>query len=100
MTNFDFYNLDSNPALQSQLPDLVPIADYILIPSRRIFMNQNNHRFPYSQSYYQQLFSPQQFRLLKTFSPAANFILNDELAEETWTVFDRPTVRLYKKTTP
>lgn len=97
VTNFDFYNLDSDLILQSQLSDLVVSADYVLIPSRRIFMNQNSHRFPSSQSYYQSLFSGQSgFKITKIFSPINNFILNDELAEETWTVFDRPTIRLYQ----
>ncbi|MFA6519171.1 MAG: hypothetical protein WCV93_06030 [Candidatus Shapirobacteria bacterium] len=101
VTNFDFYNLDYDPVLQSQLPDLVSTVDYVLIPSRRIFMNQDNPHFSSSQSYYQALFSGQSgFKLTKTFSLHNNFILNDELAEETWTVFDRPTIRLYKKMTP
>jgi hypothetical protein len=98
VTNFDFYNLDSDLALQSELSDLVLASDYILIPSRRIFMNQNNDHFPFSQSYYQSLFSKQSwFKLVTIFAPNNNFVLNDELAEETWTVFDRPTIRLYQR---
>jgi hypothetical protein len=40
------------------------------------------------------------FSLIKEFTPATDFLLNPENAEETWTVFDRPTIRIYQKTTP
>lgn len=96
--NFNFYNLDQDPQLQAQLPQHISQADYIIIPSRRIFKNQNNPSFPYSQKYYQSLFNGQLgFSPLKTFSPLPEF-LNHENAEETFTVFDHPTIRIYQKT--
>lgn len=97
--NFDFYNLDENSNLQNQLPNLLSQADYIIIPSRRIFKNQTNSLFPYSQKYYHALFNGQLgFNHLITFSPLPEFF-NHENAEETFTVFDHPTIRLYQKTT-
>ncbi|HAP37644.1 hypothetical protein A2410_02895 [Candidatus Shapirobacteria bacterium RIFOXYC1_FULL_38_24] len=97
ITNFDFYNLDTDPDLISQLPLLISNSDYIIVPSRRIFKNQNNSRFPYSQKYYQSLFSGQLgFQPLKIFTPSSDFLLNGENAEETWTVFDHPTIRIYQ----
>ena len=39
MISFNFYDLDENPVLQSQLREHVAKADYIFIPSRRIFAN-------------------------------------------------------------
>ena len=96
--NFDFYQVDSNPNLASELTEKLKITDYIIVPSRRIFKNQNNSRYPVSQNYYQQLFSPSSnFKLIKTFSPQNSFILNSENAEETYTVFDHPTIRVYQK---
>lgn len=37
--SFDFYELDTNPSLQASLVDHINRADYIVIPSRRIFYN-------------------------------------------------------------
>lgn len=37
--SFDFYELDTNPSLQTSLTDHIRRADYIVIPSRRIFYN-------------------------------------------------------------
>ncbi len=95
--NFDFYNLDSNPELSSALVQAIADSDYILIPSRRIFKNQSNYQFPVSQSYYDNLFFGQ-----LGFSPIASFmdnnytVLNPESAEETFSVFDQPTIRLFQ----
>lgn len=96
--NFDFYNLDSNQELATQLVSSVNQSDYILIPSRRIFKNQYGSKFPISQCYYQSIFSGDLgFEHLKTFSLSTSFLLNSENAEETWSVFDQPTIRLFKK---
>ncbi|MFA5827809.1 MAG: hypothetical protein WC841_00400 [Candidatus Shapirobacteria bacterium] len=97
INNFDFYKLDEDPNLPPKLTDLVSDADYIFVPSRRIFKNQYGPRFPHSDKYYRRLFSGALgFRLIKTF-PADLVILNPENAEETWTVFDRPVIRIFQK---
>ncbi len=96
--NFDFYNLDSNPQLVKQLTANLTKANYILIPSRRIFADQGRleKQFPTSARYYQLLFSKRLgFQEIKNFSR-----LNDEDAEETWTVFDHPKIRVFKKIAP
>jgi len=98
INNFDFYNLDSAPNLSSQLTTQIFKSDYIIIPSRRVFKNQNNSIFPISQKYYQSLFSGQiGFVQIKQFDYNLSLFLNDENAEETWSVFDNPTIRIYKK---
>jgi len=94
--NFDFYNLEKDPQLQKQLISALGQADYIIIPSRRIFVNylRSPHQYPLTAKYYQLLFSNELgFKEIKQFSH-----LNDELAEETWSVFDHPKIRIYKKT--
>jgi hypothetical protein len=97
VTDFDFNNLDFNQANQTQLNSLVAISDYILIPSRRIFKNQTMPLFPQSADYYQKLFNGTlDFQLIKTYQPFSLF-LNPENAEETYSVFDQPTLRLFKK---
>lgn len=98
ITNFDFYQLDENQKYQNQLQSLIENSDYILIPSRRVFKNQNNSKFPESQKYYQNIFTNKSnFSLNKTFSLNNAFLLNPENAEETWSVFDNPTIRIFKK---
>lgn len=97
--NFDFYNLDQNPILTTSLPGLISQADYIIVPSRRIFKNQSTNNFPLTQDYYQKLFSGNLgFKEIKTFYPSTDLFLNPENAEETWSVFDRPTIRIFKRT--
>lgn len=105
--NFDFYQLEERSS-QDQLSQILEKADYLLVPSRRIFANHHQDQFPNTASYYQKLFSGQLgFIHLKTFSPTNRwFPLNyyyqqaEINAEETWTVFDHPTVRIYQKKHP
>jgi hypothetical protein len=97
INNFDFYTLDQNQSTK-ELSNLINKSDYIFIPSRRVFNNQNNPFFPLSQNYYQSLFSGNlRFSLIKTFSKSNSLFLNTENAEETWSVFDNPTIRIFKK---
>ena len=96
--NFDFYQLDFDPTLPEKLSKNLKSTDYIFIPSRRIFKNQNNSNYPISQKYYQDLFSGNLgFSQIKEFKPNFDFLLNTENAEETWSVFDSPTIRIYKR---
>lgn len=102
--NFDFYSLDGNPIRQRQLENLVARADYILLPSRRVFANHQRlpDKFPKTAAFYQQLFSGEMgFVLIKEFRPLprwAEFFLGSDLnSEETWTVFDHPTIRLFAR---
>ena len=98
--NFNFYQLDANSTLSEKLSQNLKSADYIFIPSRRVFKNQNNNNYPLSQKYYQNLFSRNLgFAEIKTISNQRDLFLNSENAEETWSVFDAPTIRIYKKVT-
>lgn len=96
--NFNFYELENNLQLEEELQNLIDSSDYILIPSRRVFKNHNNQNFPKTYKYYQNLFSQLlAFKELKTFNIPTSLFLNPENAEETWTVFDNPTIRIYQK---
>jgi hypothetical protein len=96
--NFDFYSLDDKVDNSKKLSQSVNQSDFIIIPSRRIYKNQNNHLFPYSKKYYQNLFSGKLgFNLVKTFSINNSLFLDSEIAEETWSVFDNPVIRIYSK---
>lgn len=141
--SFNFYDLDENRKFQTELIDHLVKADYILVPSRRIFANhmRQPQQYPLANNYYRALFDG---RL--GFSPAAivttdglydctedqvvsfpprfvqsrrgfcivdklaqqgtpidlpeDMLLGDERAEESWTVFDHPVVRVYRKASP
>ena len=96
--SFDFYHLDENPILFDDLLTHLEKADYILIPSRRIFANYPKlpQKYPLVTRYYQLLFSGNLgFEKVKEIS-----VRNDEQAEETFTVFDHPVIRIYQKVKP
>lgn len=85
VNSFDFYSQTSS------LVDAVTQADYVIVPSRRVFKN-------YNLPYHRNLFSGDLgFSQIKTLSPISDLILNQESAEETWSVFDRPTIRIFQK---
>ncbi len=42
--SFNFYDLDADPQLQQRLKEHLKRADYIFVPSRRIFANQNKNK--------------------------------------------------------
>jgi hypothetical protein len=97
--NFDFYTLDSDPSQLSRLVDHLSQSQYILVPSRRVFANQKAPEFPLAQKYYRALFNGQLgFVPITQFALNLSWPLDDEQAEETWSVFDHPKIRLYQKT--
>ncbi|KKS97739.1 MAG: hypothetical protein UV73_C0005G0016 [Candidatus Gottesmanbacteria bacterium GW2011_GWA2_43_14] len=106
--SFDFYHLEERPELLSQLTAHLSRADYIFIPSRRIYKNFLPHpeKFPLASRYYELLFSGQlgfslvsKFASFPTLGPAPlSLQFPDEEAEETFTVFDHPVIRIYRKT--
>jgi hypothetical protein len=137
MTSFDFYHLDSDYALEERLQNLAPQADYIFMPSRRIFANNTCYRFqegapilidqplallsqgyhpetcqrlekkyPLIKEYYDSLFvgalpfgkvaEISSYPKISLFGKTI-YEINDENAEETWTVFDHPVIRIYEK---
>jgi len=128
VNSFNFYDLDQSIELQNNLNKALAEADYIIIPSRRIFSNhtclspntpqiiQNElarckeleKTYPLLNAYYRDLFSGKRgFQKVAEFNsfPKISFIgktlleFPDEDAEETWTVFDHPVIRIYKKIT-
>ncbi len=111
--SFDFYHLDENPRLFEELLNHLEQSDYIFIPSRRIFKNYLRlpERYLLTTKYYQLLFSSKLgFEKVAEFSSfprlpisqigPIRLITNDENAEETFTVFDHPVIRIYRKAKP
>ncbi len=92
------YDLDTDPNLQTSFEEVLKTADYLIVPSRRIFKNHNPSQYPRLARYYGDLFSGKLgFEEVKVF--ANPYIgLMDEQAEETWSVFDHPVIRIYRRT--
>ena len=129
--SFNFYEVDRDKNLQAQLKRILSEADYIIVPSRRVFMNftceypskasfleKLLHRvyllgfkpgiceyrkksYPILNEYYKKLFDGSLgFELVAEFKSYPKFLffeLPDEAAEETFSVFDHPVIRIYKK---
>jgi len=104
--SFNFYDLDENKQLQLDLSQNLEKASYIFIPSRRIFMNHSKEKYPLLREYYSKLSSDSLgFKKIAEFAayPKISFLgqtllkFPDENAEETWSVFDHPVIRIYKR---
>jgi len=104
--SFNFYDLDEDEKLRKTLPVLIVGADYIIVPSRRIFKNHPGKTYPLLNKYYKRLFSGELgFREVVKFTSYPRITIlgkkivefPDEDAEETWTVFDHPVIRIYSK---
>lgn len=135
IASFDLYHIDSDESLAESLKRLTSVADYIFIPSRRIYANNTCYRFmdgtvyntgrtmllqgytkdtcqhlsatyPLINDYYDKLFTGQlpfikvaeitSYPRISLFGKTL-YEIRDENAEETWTVFDHPVIRIYKR---
>lgn len=116
--SFNYYDLDADHKLVPELQKHIDRADYIFVPSRRIFANHTCLRkssdvcakltktYPLLGNYYRSLFSEQLgFREVAVITSYPRIQLfgktllefPDEVAEETWTVFDHPVIRIYQR---
>lgn len=86
INNYDFYNSYPN-----NLSNYLLTSNYLIIPSRRVFKN-------YDLKYHEHLFNGSLgFKEINKISPSYDLFLNSENAEETWSVFDHPTIRIFQK---
>ncbi len=136
--SFNFYDLDTDSQLQQELLQAVQEADYIIVPTRRLFANHwcptdTSHvalgwprtlvswgyerdrcarlrkQYPILNAYYDDLFSGALgFDQVAQFSSSPRievggmrvFALPDEQYDETWSVFDHPVIRIFKRRSP
>lgn len=106
--SLDFYNLESDIVTRERIIQALSEADYFIIQSRRVFLNHQRakYRFPKTAKFYNYLFFGNLgYKQIKTFTSYPNLGFNkykiefkDEQAEETWSVFDHPVIRIFKKT--
>lgn len=105
--SLDFYDFEDNPKIRESLIQSLEKSDYFIIQSRRVFLNHQrlSNLYPKTAHFYNTLFNGQLgFQEIKEFHsyPSLSFIgipieFPDENAEETWTVFDHPVIRIFKK---
>ncbi|PIQ73713.1 hypothetical protein COV58_01030 [Candidatus Roizmanbacteria bacterium CG11_big_fil_rev_8_21_14_0_20_36_8] len=134
--SFNSYDVDNDPRLERELTENIDVAQYIFVPSRRVFWNHTcwvsdlksnvkyynyssilsgyetarcdklGNTYPVLQTYYNKLIGGSLgFKQVAVFHVYPKIELfgktliefPDESAEETWTVFDHPVVRIYKK---
>ncbi len=110
-TSLNFYSLEDNFLERDKIINTLYTSDYFLVQSRRVFYNHQKARsqFPKTANFYDALFAGKLgFVQIKefhqypelSFGPASWRIeFPDEEAEETWSVFDHPVIRIFKKTT-
>ena len=107
----NFYDLDENIITRQKLAEDLEKSDYFIIQSRRVFANHQRlpQDFPKTAQFYNDLFSGKlgfteikeinSYPSLEIGSPAGEWNLEfpDEDAEETWSVFDHPVIRIFQK---
>ncbi|MDO8638083.1 MAG: phospholipid carrier-dependent glycosyltransferase [Candidatus Daviesbacteria bacterium] len=105
--SLNFYDLDENILTQQKLKEDLEKSDYFIIQSRRVFANHQRlpEQFPKTAQLYNDLFSGKldfiEIKELNSFPQISllgyNFEFPDENAEETWSVFDHPVIRIFQK---
>lgn len=103
LISFNFYTLADNETKRQNLETALGRADYIMLESPKVknTVTRLAHRYPYSAQFYEQL-----TKGTRGFTKVAEFAsyprlgpitFSDENAEETFTVFDHPTITIYQK---
>lgn len=105
--SIDFFNLENEAQARDEIAQTLVKSDYFVIQSRRIFLNHQRLRglYPKTARFYDALFNGQLgFEQIKEFHsypsipfPGSKIEFPDELAEETWSVFDHPVIRVFQK---
>lgn len=107
---YPLYNMD-NFAKWTNLTAKIAKTDYIILASNRLYVplqkltdckKHGNYCYPYTASYYKHLFAGSLgFRLVRSFSsypmiPFLNIEINDDEADESFTVYDHPKIYVFK----
>ena len=101
--NLTLYDPD-NEQKREKLLDQLRQTDYIFLSSNRLYgsIPRMPQRYPMTSDYYRALFSGELgFELVHTgtsYPELAGWTINDDSAEEAFTVYDHPKVLIFKKT--
>jgi 4-amino-4-deoxy-L-arabinose transferase-like glycosyltransferase len=106
-TSLDFYSLEDSQTTRNKIANALHSSTYFLIQSRRVFYNHQrlSSLFPKTANFYNSLFDGKLgFAQINEFHSypevqigSLRFEIPDEKAEETWSVFDHPVIRVFEK---
>ena len=100
MANYE----DDNPDKLTKMVNNLTEADYIILSSNRLYgsIPRLPMRYPMTSRYYQLLFSGKLgFQRIKDFTSYPTFLgiqFPDQVAEESFSVYDHPRVQIFQKT--
>ncbi len=116
ITEVYVYNSENDQQRMRGLTKSLDQADYVVIPSRRVFANYScifgagvhskaaclrlAQLHPTLNRYYDDIAQGRKWKQIAIFSSYPRlglFSFPDEFAEETWSVFDHPVVRVYER---
>lgn len=105
--SLDFYNLENDKNTKEKISEALNKSDYFIIQSRRVFLNHQrlSNLFPKTARFYNALFNGtlgfEEIKEIHSFPsipiPGLTIEFPDEEAEETWSVFDHPVIRIFQK---
>jgi 4-amino-4-deoxy-L-arabinose transferase-like glycosyltransferase len=106
--SLDFYSLEDNQTTRTKIANTLYSSTYFFVQSRRVFYNHQRlpALFPKTANFYNALFNKKLgFTQMKEFHSYPGMQIGnlkleipDEKAEETWSVFDHPVIRIFEKT--
>ncbi|MBI3385527.1 glycosyltransferase family 39 protein [Candidatus Gottesmanbacteria bacterium] len=100
--SFNAYADDTTEKI-SDLNNITKRADYVILESPKVknTITRLSERWPQTSGWYRDLTSGNlgfvKVAEFASYPQLGPLVINDELAEETWYVFDHPTVRIYAK---
>lgn len=103
---FNFYTLPDDVDKRNRLVKNLELADYIIIESDKVERSvvRLSNFYPYSSCFYRHLDSGAiGFARVAQFSSVPHFgpiVISDTASEETFRIFDHPTITIYQKRIP
>lgn len=101
--SFNMYTQPDTEQKLALLQEQLETVQYIILESPKVYhtITRLKTYYPYTASWYESLTHGQEgFVRIATFTSyprLGSFFIDDSNAEETWTVFDHPTITIYQK---
>ncbi len=102
-TYLEMKNYDADtPEKISEMAENLAKGDFVILSSRRLLgsIGKNPQEWPITSKYYQKLFGGelgyQLVQIVSSYPKIFNFEIKDDAAEETFQVYDHPTIWIFK----